>query len=109
MPVHAALRQRFPSVLRAEERESKKGVREMSREGNRGDPTPVGRYPLDKTFHRSSRWAIHFLFLFVAAAGGFGLPVVYGVWMTVLALTYPVCTWFMRKKRTQNALWLRYL
>lgn len=40
---------------------------------------------------------------------GFGLPVVYGIWISILVLVYPVCVWFTRKKRESNAVWLRYL
>ncbi len=39
---------------------------------------------------------------------GFALPGVYAVWVTILALTYPICAWFTRKKRESDAPWLRY-
>jgi uncharacterized membrane protein len=39
---------------------------------------------------------------------GFALPGVYAIWLTVLLVTYPVCTWFNRKKRDSPAAWLRY-
>jgi len=39
---------------------------------------------------------------------GFALPGVYAIWLTVLLVTYPVCTWFIRKKRDSPAAWLRY-
>jgi len=40
---------------------------------------------------------------------GFALPGVYAIWITVLVVTYPVCAWFLRKKRESNAFWVRYL
>lgn len=39
---------------------------------------------------------------------GFALPGVYAIWITVLLVTYPVCIWFIRKKRESSASWLRY-
>ncbi len=39
---------------------------------------------------------------------GIALPGVYGIWMTVLILLYPLCAWFTRKKRESDAPWLRY-
>jgi uncharacterized membrane protein len=40
---------------------------------------------------------------------GFDLPVVYGVWVTVVALLYPVCSWFSGLKRRSKSRWLSYL
>lgn len=40
---------------------------------------------------------------------GFGLPLVYAIWTSFLVLLYPVCAWFLRKKRESDAVWLRYL
>jgi uncharacterized membrane protein len=40
---------------------------------------------------------------------GFDLPVVYGVWVTVVALLYPVCAWFARVKQRTKSGWLSYL
>jgi len=39
---------------------------------------------------------------------GFALPGVYGIWLSVLAFTYPLCAWFTKKKRTSSAVWVRY-
>jgi uncharacterized membrane protein len=42
------------------------------------------------------------------ASYGLSLWGVYAIWGSVLALTYPVCAWFLRKKRESNAAWMRY-
>ena len=46
----------------------------------------------------------------MAKPASYGLPLwgVYAVWGAILALTYPVCAWFLRKKRESNAAWMRY-
>jgi uncharacterized membrane protein len=48
-------------------------------------------------------------FFFRPASFGFGLPVVYGVWLTVVLLLYYPCRWFYRYKTTHQGWWLRYL
>jgi uncharacterized membrane protein len=40
---------------------------------------------------------------------GYSLPVVYGFWILVLVLMYPLCSWFAGVKARHRALWLRYL
>ncbi|HZS10317.1 MAG TPA: heparan-alpha-glucosaminide N-acetyltransferase domain-containing protein [Blastocatellia bacterium] len=40
---------------------------------------------------------------------GFGLRVVYALWIIGLLLLYPLCRWFARVKRRRNEWWLSYL
>jgi hypothetical protein len=40
---------------------------------------------------------------------GFGLPGVYGMWLAVLVIMYPLCVWFGQLKRERSNWWLRYL
>ena len=40
---------------------------------------------------------------------GYSLPVVYGVWLLVLVILYPLCRWFARLKAEHPATWLMYL
>jgi len=40
---------------------------------------------------------------------GYNLWVVYGVWLLVVALLYPVCRWFAKVKSTRRDWWLSYL
>jgi uncharacterized membrane protein len=39
---------------------------------------------------------------------GYSLWVVYGVWLGIVAVLYPLCRWFDRYKRTHRAAWLSY-
>ena len=45
----------------------------------------------------------------VPANWGYGLPVVYFVWLAVLALLYIPCLWFSRLKSRRGDWWLSYL
>jgi uncharacterized membrane protein len=40
---------------------------------------------------------------------GYSLWVVYGVWILILILLYPLCRWFAKVKATQRDWWLSYL
>ncbi len=40
---------------------------------------------------------------------GYSLAVVYGVWIAVVLLLYPLCQWFEHYKRRNKAAWLSYL
>ncbi len=40
---------------------------------------------------------------------GFGLPVIYFIWVGVVLALYPACTWFAEVKRTNKDKWLSYL
>lgn len=40
---------------------------------------------------------------------GFGLPVVYLLWLTGLVVLYPLCRWFAHVKATRRDWWLSYL
>lgn len=48
-------------------------------------------------------------FLFRPAAFGYGLPVVYIIWLSVVALLYRPCRWFSRYKQTHRQWWLSYV
>jgi uncharacterized membrane protein len=40
---------------------------------------------------------------------GLGLPGVYGVWLLVLVLLYPICRWFAERKERGRGWWWSYL
>jgi uncharacterized membrane protein len=40
---------------------------------------------------------------------GYGLGVVYGVWILVVAMMYPLCLWFSRLKERRRDWWLGYI
>jgi uncharacterized membrane protein len=46
---------------------------------------------------------------FVAANEGYSLPVVYGMWLFVVIVLYPVCKWFSDYKQKHKNWWLSYL
>jgi uncharacterized membrane protein len=48
-------------------------------------------------------------FKFYQPGEGFGLAVVYIVWLIVVVLLYPLCRWFADYKRQQPKWWLSYL
>jgi hypothetical protein len=43
------------------------------------------------------------------AGWGFGLPIVYGVWLLVVVGLYPICRWFAQVRRRRGDWWLSYL
>jgi hypothetical protein len=49
------------------------------------------------------------LFLRLPAGYGFGLPVIYAVWLGVVTLLYPVCRRYAELKARSRAWWLSYL
>jgi uncharacterized membrane protein len=48
-------------------------------------------------------------FFFRPAAFGFSLPVVYLIWLCVVAALYFPCRWFGRYKKKYHSLWLKYV
>ena len=40
---------------------------------------------------------------------GLSLPLIYGIWILVVVLLYPVCRWFAGVKQRRNEVWLSYL
>jgi uncharacterized membrane protein len=40
---------------------------------------------------------------------GYSLPVIYAIWLGVVAVLYPVCRWFAGVKQRHRAAWLSYL
>ncbi|QNN44601.1 DUF1624 domain-containing protein [Pedobacter roseus] len=48
-------------------------------------------------------------FLFRPAAFGFSLPIVYLIWICVVALLYLPCRWFKKYKETHRQWWLSYV
>lgn len=45
----------------------------------------------------------------VPAAFGFPLPVIYGVWLLVVVMLYPLCRWYAGVKARNKSPWLSYL
>ena len=51
-----------------------------------------------------------FLMNFAGGGGqGFDLPLVYGVWLAIVLMLYPLAAWFARVKRERRDWWLSYL
>ncbi len=48
-------------------------------------------------------------FLFRPANFGFSLPVVYGIWLAIVAALYLPCRWYHQYKRTHDQWWLKYV
>ncbi|MBE7171460.1 MAG: DUF1624 domain-containing protein [Williamsia sp.] len=48
-------------------------------------------------------------FLFRPQHFGFGLPVVYAIWLLVILILYKPCQWFDRYRSTHHQWWLSYL
>lgn len=48
-------------------------------------------------------------FLFRPAALGYNLPIVYLLWLSVVAILYRPCIWFQKYKATHTQWWLSYL
>lgn len=57
----------------------------------------------------SNKEIVQVPFLFRPAAFGFGLPIVYLIWLCVVASLYLPCRWFKRYKETHRQWWLRYI
>lgn len=53
--------------------------------------------------------AIRTVFKQLPADYGFGLPVVYLVWLGVVAVLYPICRRYAELKARSRAWWLSYL
>lgn len=51
----------------------------------------------------------HFPFMFRPDRFGFGLGVVYLIWVSVILILYPLCKWYNRYKMTHKQWWLSYL
>ena len=49
------------------------------------------------------------LFKFIPEGYGFSLPVVYLVWLSVIAILYLPCLWFAELKKRRKDVWLSYL
>jgi len=61
-----------------------------------------------KTGH-SSKEIEQVPFLFRPVAFGFSLPIVYLIWLCVVASLYLPCRWFKKYKETHRQWWLRYV
>jgi uncharacterized membrane protein len=57
----------------------------------------------------STKEIVQVPFLFRPAAFGFGLPIVYLIWLCAVASLYLPCRWFKQYKETHQQWWLRYI
>ena len=57
----------------------------------------------------STKEIVQVPFWFRPAAFGFDLPIVYLIWLSVVAALYLPCRWFKRYKETHRQWWLRYV
>ena len=57
----------------------------------------------------SNKEIVQVPFWFRPAAFGFGLPIVYLIWLSVVASLYLPCRWFKRYKETHRQWWLSYV
>jgi len=57
----------------------------------------------------STKEIVQIPFMFRPAAFGFSLPVVYVIWLSVVASLYLPCRWFKQYKETHRQWWLRYV
>ncbi|SDC00628.1 DUF1624 domain-containing protein [Pedobacter soli] len=57
----------------------------------------------------SSKEIVQVPFMFRPSAFGFGLPIVYFIWLAVVASLYLPCRWFKQYKETHRQWWLRYV
>ena len=48
-------------------------------------------------------------FKFVNGGEGYGLGIVYIIWISVVMVLYPICKWFSDYKLTHKKWWLSYL
>lgn len=49
------------------------------------------------------------LFFFRPSTFGYSLPIVYGIWLLIVGVMYPLCRWYNRYKSTHTFWWLSYL
>jgi uncharacterized membrane protein len=62
-------------------------------------------------FHQPLQWLLHGAFWMnrLPAGYGYGLPMIYLVWILTVALLYVPCAWFAAVKERRRAWWLSYL
>ena len=51
----------------------------------------------------------NFPFLFRPPQFGFNLWIVYGLWILLIVVLYPLCKWYSRYKQTHTQWWLKYI